>query len=181
MLVLEPPPNNRTGVINLNRVYIEDIREVVEQLSSFIMDLQDVNPLSRYHVGNPSVSALTNRCKKVHELYRGILYHLGMEDFLTLDTDLFYLNHAFKSIWDRRLGYFGDLLAQWWCATRALDAGVVAYESGHVSNVDQTSRINLGTFKMAVDDHHVFQRSRSLQYIPRGLKCLAGFFHEHDV
>ena len=191
MLVLKPPPNDRTGVINLNRVYIEEIREVVEQLSSFIIDLQDLKSIPRYHVRRYSVSTLTTQCKKVHELYQGIFYQLGLEDFLSFDVDQYNLDTELVSIWNKRsLGgsaYFGDIFAQWWCATRVLDAGLVAYENGHVSNSQQTSRINLssnipqlGTFKLQ-DTPHRPGHPESLQFVSRRLKCLASFFQRHPV
>ena len=181
MLVLQPPPNDRTGVINLNRVYIEDIREVVEQLSSFIIGLQVLISIPRYHVGRSSASILTNPYKKVHEVYRRIFYQLGLEDFLSLDVDQYNMDTELVSIWNR------DIFAQWWCATRALDAGLVAYESGHVSNSQQTSRINLssnipqlGTLKLQ-DTPQSPGHPESLQFVSRGLKCLASFFQRHPV
>ncbi len=189
MLVLESPSNNRTRVINLNRVNIEDIRDVVERLSYFVTHLQDI--ISKHPVGLSSVSNLTLLSNDVHLLYQSIFERLGLKDFLSHHLDWSDLATELESILTSRSSgesvYFVDILAQWWCATRALDVGVVAYESGHVSSFEQTSSIKLGfelprpgAFKLR-DTPQEPERSRSLQYIRRGLNCLTGFFQEHDV
>ena len=195
MLVLQPPPNDRTGVINLNRVYIEEIREVVEQLS-LIIDLQDLTSMPTYLVSRSSISVLIERYKKVHNLYRGIFYQLGLEDFLSFDVGQDDMGTEPVSIWNRQSwnkgssggsAYFRDFFAQWWCATRALDAGLVAYESGHVSNSQQTSRINLSSdipqlgILKSQDTPQRPGHPESLRFVSRGLKCLASFFQRHPV
>ena len=189
MLVLESPSNNRTEIINLSRFNIGDIRKVVERLSSFVTALQDA--LSKHPVGHLLVSRLALLSDTVHLLYRNIFERLGLKDFFTRGLDLHGLATKLQSILNSgssgELAYFVDIFAQWWCAARALDVGLVAYERGHVSSFEQTSSINLsfklpqlGAFKLQ-DNSQGSERSRSLQYIRRGLNCLAGFFQEHDV
>ena len=87
----------------------------------------------------------------------------------------------------RESAYFAGSFAECWCATRALDAGVVAYESGHVSNSKQTFSIDLGSklpqlgaFKLQ-DNPQRPGNPTSLQYVSRALNCLAGFFERHPV
>ena len=182
MLVLETPSNDRIRVVNLNRVNIEDIREVVNQLSLIVTAVQIF--ISQYPVGLSLVSNLPHWSEKVHLLYQNIFERLGLEDFLSFPLDSSNLVTELESLLSSQsLGestYFVDIFAQWWCATRALDAGTVAYGSGHVFNFERTTRINLGTFKLRVTAQ-VSEYSRSLQYMRRGLKCLAGFFQEQDV
>ena len=182
ILVLEVPSNNRIRVVNLNRVNIEDIGEVVNQLSLIVTALQ---VFISQHAGGPiSVSNLLRRSDKVHLLYKNMFERLGLEDFFSYHWDWFDMVTELELILSSKsLGesaYFVDIFAQWWCATRALDAGIVAYGSGHVFNFEETTRINLGAFKLRVTPQ-VPEHSRSLQYMRRGLKCLAGFFREHDV
>ena len=182
MLVLETPSNDRIRVINLNRINIEDICEVVNQLSLMVTALQDFT-FERAR-GLYSVSNLPRFSEKVHLLYQNIFERLGLKDFLSHHLGWFDLVAEFHSILNSQsLGksaYFVDIFAQWWCATRASDAEVVAYGSGHVFNFEEKTRINLGSLKLQVTSQ-VPEHSRSLQYMRRGLKCLAGFFQEHDV
>ena len=176
MLVLENPSNDRIRVINLNRVNIEDIGEVVNQLSLTVTALQDryTQDLDRF-----SWLPIFHRVsEKVHLVYKKIFQRLGLDA---------YFSHDLYSFVDLRqydvangLVFFGNIFAQWWCATRALDAGIVAYASGHVFNFEETTRINLGFFKLRANPQ-VPEHSRSLQYMRRGLNCLAAFFQEHDV
>ena len=180
MLVLETPSNDRIRVINLNRVNIEDIREVLNQLSLVVTALQD---LASQHPRLSSARILILRSKKVHLLYQNIFERLGVEDFLSRPPYWLYLARQLQEIHDQPLresANFEAIFTQWWCGTRALDAGIVAYGSGHVFNFEGTTRINLGTFKPLVTPE-VSEHLKSLQYIRRGLKCLAGFFQEQDV
>ena len=181
MLVLRPPSNKHSRVVTLSRVKIECICEVVKNLSYIVTNLQDFNSETSFE---PRNIYLTILCIGVHELYQGIFHQLGLQDFFSHVSGNDNISREIGRILSGRSSggsaYFENIFSQWWCATRALDAGLVAYESGHVSNVDQTSKINLGTFKIGVTAPES-EHSRFLQYIPRGLKCLAGFFHEHDV
>ena len=183
MLVLGRPSYNQSRVVTLSRVEISDVRRVVERLSSLVNILQDLkskDPLSP----KPASFLLEGLCTDVHVLYRDIFERLGLEDSLSYGAYVSNLVRGFESRWNSQSSggstYLEIIFAQWWCATRALDAGVVAYESGHVSNVEKTCIINLGTLKYrATPDGS--EHSKSLQYISRGLSCLAGFFQEQDV
>ncbi len=188
MLVLEPSSNGRTRVVNLSRVKIDDVREVVERLSSFVTVLQD---LISEHTVPHSVSTLTRLSEEVHLLYRKVFERLGLENFLSHHRHWYHLFIELESILSSRSSggsaYFVDIFAQWWCATRALDVGVVAYESSHVSNSGQTFSIDLGSKLPQIgasklqDTPQEPGYSRSLQYVSRGLNCLAGFFQKHPV
>ena len=188
ILVLEPSSNSRTRVVNLSRVEIDDVREVVERLSSFVTVLQD---LISEHTIPHSVSTLTRLSDEVHLLYRKIFERLGLENLMSDHRHRYDLSTELESVLSSRSSggsaYFVDVFAQWWCATRALDVGVIAYESGHVSDSEQTFSIDLGSklpqlgaFKL----QSTLQRPeypKSLQYVSRGLNCLAGFFQRHPV
>ena len=182
ILVLETPSNDRISVINLNRVNIEDIREVVNQLSLMVTAVQ--NFISQRPGGFSWLIELLRTSEKVHLLYQAIFERLGLEDFLSHPLDWPDTIRELESILDSQSSkgsaYFVNTFAQWWCATRALDAGVVAYGSGHVFDSEETTRINLGAFKLRVTPQES-EHSRSLQYMRRRMKCLAGFFQEHDV
>ena len=188
ILVLEPSSNSRTRVVNLRRVKMDDVREVVDRLSYFVTVLQDLilEPTVRH-----SVSTLTRLSDEVHLLYRKIFERLGLESFLSNHQPLFDLGTDLKSILSSRSSrgsaYFAVIFAECWCATRALDVGVVAYESGHVSNSKQTFNIDLssklpqlGAFELQ-DNPQRPGHPNSLQYVSRTLNCLAGFFERHPV
>ena len=188
ILVLEPSSNSRTRVVNLSRVKIDDVREVVDRLSSFVTVLQDL--ISERTVPR-SVSTLTRLSDEVHLLYCKIFERLGLENLLSDHRHRYDLGTELESILSSRSSggsaYFVNNFAQWWCATRALDVGVVAYESGHVSNSKQTYSIDLGSqlpqlgaFKLQ-DTPQRPGHLKSLQYVSRGLNCLAGFFERHPV
>ena len=182
MLVLGRPSYDQSRVVTLSRVEISDVRRVVERLSSLVNVLQDLKSKDLVSVESAS-PLLVGLCYDVHGHYGDIFERLGLKDFWSNGASVSDLVRGFESMWNIQSGgltYLEVIFAQWWCATRALDAGVVAYESGHVSNVEKTCRINLGTFKLRVTPHGP-EHSKSLQYVTRGLNCLAGFFQEHDV
>ena len=185
MLVLGPPSYNQSRVATLSRVEISDVWQVVERLSSLVNNLQTLTSEDPPNLVSTSL-LLEGLCNDVHRLYRKIFGRLGLKDFLAhgafVSDPVRVLEWMFysQSSGSGGLIYLEEPLAQWWCATRALDAGVVAYENGHVSNVEKTCRINLGTLKYRVTPDGP-EHSKSLQYVSRGLSCLAGFFQEHDV
>lgn len=182
MLVLETSSNDRIRVINLNRVYMEDIREVVYQLSLMVIALQDFN--SRPPGDFSPIPNLVRLSEKVHLLYQNIFERLGLGDFLSHHLDWRDLVAELESIPSsqslRESAYFGDIFPYWWCATRALDAGVVVYGSGHVFDFEKATKINLDPFKLPAPPR-MLEHSRCLRYMRRGLSCLAGFLQEHDV
>ena len=189
ILVLEPSSNGRTGVVNLRRVEIDDVREVVEGLSLFVAVLQDC--ISGHILPWPVLTLTRFLRNEVHRPYRRIFERLGLENFLFHHQHQYDRGMELESILNSRSSggsaYFVDIFAQWWCATRALDVGVVAYENSHVSTSKQISSINLGSnlpqlgaFKLQ-DTPQRPGHSRSLQYVSRGLNCLAGLFRKYPV
>ena len=188
ILVQDPGSNGRTRVVNLIRIKIDDVREVVDRLGSFVTVLQDhISERSVPH----SVSTLTRLSDEVNLLYRKIFERLGLEDLLSDHQHGHNLGTELETrLSSRSLGgspYFVDMLAQWWRATRALDVGVVAYERSHVSNSKQTFSIDLtskllqlGAFKLQETPQGP-RHPKSLRYVSRGLNCLAGFFDRHPV
>ena len=188
ILVQESGSNSRTRVVNLIRIKIDDVREVVDRLGSFVTVLQDL--ISERTVPN-SVSTLTRLSDEVNLLYRKIFERLGLEDLLSDHRPGYDLGTELETrLSSRSLGgspYFVDMLAQWWRATRALDVGVVAYERGHISDSKQTFSIDLtsklpqlGAFKLQETPQGP-RHPKSLRYVSRGLNCLAGFFERHPV
>ena len=178
MLVLENPSNDRIRVINLNRVNIEDIGELVTQLSLTVTALQDrytqdLNLFQGFRI-------LDRLSEKVHLVYKKIFQRLGLDGYFSHDLYSFGDLRQFDDIRRFDFALWHYLIAQWWCATGALDAGIVAYANGHVFNFEETTRINLGVFKPRANDQ-MPEHSKSLQYMRRGLNCLAAFFQEHDV
>ena len=169
MLVLEARSNSRIEVVNLNRVNIEDIHKVVNQLSRMVTDLQV--SISQRAGSLKYVSRLLHRIEKVHLLYNNIFERLGLEGFFSYQRNWRNMITELELILSSKLlgepTYFVDIFAQWWCATRALDAGVVAYGSGHVFYFEETTRINLDTFKPPFTSK-MPEHSRSLQYMRRG-------------
>ena len=188
ILVQKPGSDSRTRVVNLIRIKIDDVREVVDRLGSFVTVLQD--HISERTVPH-SVSTLTRLSDEVNLLYRKIFERLGLEDLFSDHRHGHDLGTELETrLSSRSLGgspYFVDMLAQWWRATRALDVGVVAYERSHVSNSKQTFSIDLasklpqlGAFKLQ-ETHQGPRHSKSLRYVSRGLNCLDGFFERHPV
>ena len=142
ILALEPESDGGTRVVNLRRVQIDDVREVVERLSSFVNILQTL--LSERPVPDLD-STLTRMSDEVHLLYQKIFERLGLEEMLSNNwcpSDL-ELNSTFNSRSSGASAYLVDVFAQWWCATRALDVGILGYEQAHICQSEPTFSINL--------------------------------------
>ena len=188
ILVQESNSNSRTRVVNLIRVKIDDVREVVDRLSAFVTVLQDL--ISERTVPD-SVLTLIRLGDEVNLLYRKIFEQLGLDILLSDHRHQYDLGTELETRLSSRSlkgsAYFVDLVAQWWCATRALDVGVVAYERGHISDSKRTFSIDLasklpqlGAFKPQEPPQRP-RHHKSLRYVSRGLNCLDGFLERHPV
>ena len=183
ILVQEPSSYSRTRVVNLIRVNIDDVREVVDRLSSFVNVLQDL--VSERNVPI-TVSTLIRLTGEVNLLYRKIFERLGLEDLLPDHRHRYDLAPGIETRMGNRLLegsiYFVEMLSQWWCATRALDVGVVVYERAHISDSTQTFSIDLTSKLPRIragklqDTPQGPKHPKSLRYVSRRLNCLDGFF-----
>ena len=183
ILVQEKSSNGRARVVNLIRVEIDDVREVVDRLSSFVNVLQDL--ISERNV-NHTISTVTRLTDEVNLLYRKIFERLGLEDLLTHHRHRYDLVPGIETQMGNRVlegsTYFVEMLSQWWCATRALDFGVVAYERAHISDstktfsIDLTSKIPRIRAGKLQETPQGPRHSKSLRYVSRRLNRLDGFF-----
>ena len=182
ILVQETSSNGRARVVNLVRVEIDDVREVVDRLSSFANVLQDL--ISERNVTH-TISVVTRLTSEVNLLYRKIFERLGLEDLLPDHRHRYDLVTGIETRMGNRLlegsTYFVEMLSQWWCATRALDVGVVVYERAHISDSKKTFSIDLASKLPQIGGGKLRETPTFLRYVSRGLNCLDGFFDRHPL